>query len=162
MGSDGRRDFYKILEIESNADQETIKKAYRRLALLYHPDRNRGSEREAEVKFREIHEAYAVLSDPQKRRDYDSGVDDTNTRPSYRNPADVFNMFNTFFGRDFQYFSGPGGARGFYNHNGFGYAPTTNPAPFTNLSNGFFSSTSYGSTPYSYTVSYGWFQYRWA
>ncbi|OAG28309.1 DnaJ C-terminal domain-containing protein [Thermodesulfatator autotrophicus] len=64
------KDYYKILGVSRNATQEEIKKAYRRLALKYHPDRNRGN-KEAEERFKEINEAYAVLSDPEKRRQYD-------------------------------------------------------------------------------------------
>ena len=63
------RDFYKILEISSFASNEEIKKAFRKLALRYHPDKNQTSC--AEEKFKEIGEAYAVLSDPQKRHIYD-------------------------------------------------------------------------------------------
>ncbi len=64
------KDYYKILGVPRNATQEEIKKAYRKLALKYHPDRNKGN-KEAEEKFKEINEAYAVLSDPEKRRQYD-------------------------------------------------------------------------------------------
>ncbi len=64
------KDYYQILGVPRNASQEEIKKAYRRLALKYHPDRNRGN-KEAEEKFKEINEAYAVLSDPEKRKQYD-------------------------------------------------------------------------------------------
>ena len=64
------KDYYKILGVSRNATQEEIKKAYRKLALKYHPDRNPG-DKEAEEKFKEINEAYAVLSDPEKRAQYD-------------------------------------------------------------------------------------------
>ena len=64
------RDYYKILGVERNATEQDIKKAYRKLALKYHPDRNPGN-KEAEEKFKEINEAYQVLSDPQKRSRYD-------------------------------------------------------------------------------------------
>jgi DnaJ-class molecular chaperone len=65
------KDYYQILGVERNASQEEIKKAYRRLALRYHPDRNRDNP-EAIKKMKEINEAYSVLSDPGKRREYDS------------------------------------------------------------------------------------------
>ena len=65
-----RKNYYSTLGINDDATQEEIKKAYRRLALKYHPDRN-PKDREAEEIFKEIGEAYAVLSDPDKRRAYD-------------------------------------------------------------------------------------------
>ena len=65
-----KRDYYEILGVPRHADRKTIKDAFRRLALKYHPDRNRAPD--AEDKFKEIAEAYGVLSDPKKRADYDA------------------------------------------------------------------------------------------
>ena len=65
-----KRDYYEVLGVGKNADDTEIKKAYRALAKKYHPDVNPGNA-EAEAKFKEASEAYAVLSDPDKRRQYD-------------------------------------------------------------------------------------------
>ncbi len=75
-----KRDFYEVLGVPKNASDEEIKKAYRKLAMKYHPDRNQGdAAKEAEVKFKEAKEAYEMLSDPQKKAAYDqyghAGVD---------------------------------------------------------------------------------------
>ena len=65
-----KRDYYEVLGVGKNADDAEIKKAYRALAKKYHPDVNPGNA-EAEAKFKEASEAYAILSDPDKRRQYD-------------------------------------------------------------------------------------------
>lgn len=65
-----KRDYYDILGVDKNADAQAIKKAYRKLAMKYHPDRNPDN-KEAEEKFKEVNEAYEVLSDENKRRTYD-------------------------------------------------------------------------------------------
>jgi len=65
------KDYYKILGVSQNATDKEIKKAYRKLAMQYHPDRNLGKEKWANEKFKEINEAYAVLGDPEKRRQYE-------------------------------------------------------------------------------------------
>jgi curved DNA-binding protein len=65
------KDYYKILGVDKNASQDDIKKSYRKLAMKYHPDRNQGN-KEAEEKFKEITEANEVLSDPEKRKKYDT------------------------------------------------------------------------------------------
>ncbi|HEY6161685.1 MAG TPA: DnaJ domain-containing protein, partial [Bacteroidia bacterium] len=64
------KDYYKILGVEKNASQEEIRKAFRKLAVKYHPDKNAG-DRNAENKFKEINEAYEVLGDKEKRKKYD-------------------------------------------------------------------------------------------
>ena len=68
--AEAKRDYYEVLGVSKDADDATIKKAYRQLAKKYHPDMNPG-DKEAEKKFKEASEAYAVLSDPEKRRQYD-------------------------------------------------------------------------------------------
>ena len=65
-----KRDYYEVLGVDRNADDATLKRAYRKLAKKYHPDTNPG-DKDAEAKFKEASEAYAVLSDPDKRRQYD-------------------------------------------------------------------------------------------
>jgi len=65
------KDYYGILGLPRNASDVEIKKAYRKLAMQYHPDRNPGKEKWANEKFKEINEAYGVLGDPQKRKQYD-------------------------------------------------------------------------------------------
>ena len=65
-------DYYKVLGLEKTASADDIKKAYRKLALKHHPDRNPENKKAAEEKFKKISEAYAVLSDPEKRQQYDN------------------------------------------------------------------------------------------
>jgi len=65
-----KRDYYEILSVSRDCDEQTLKSAYRKLALQYHPDRNTDN-RDAEERFKEAAEAYAVLSDAQKRAAYD-------------------------------------------------------------------------------------------
>lgn len=68
--AEAKRDYYEVLGVSKDADEATLKKAYRKVAKKYHPDVNPG-DKEAEKKFKEASEAYAVLSDPEKRRQYD-------------------------------------------------------------------------------------------
>ena len=65
-----KRDYYDVLGIDRNADEKTIKKAYRKLAKKYHPDTNAGNP-DAADKFKEVNEAYDILSDPKKKKMYD-------------------------------------------------------------------------------------------
>ena len=97
------KDYYKILGINRDANQQTIKKAYRKMALKYHPDKNK--EKGAEDKFKEISEAYDVLSSKEKKNIYDKfGYDALKNGASHSqhmpNPHDIFNRFfsNNNFG----------------------------------------------------------------
>jgi len=98
-----KRDFYQILGIEKNASAEEIKKAYRKMALQHHPDRNPGN-KEAEEKFKEAAEAYEVLSDPNKRQRYDQfgheGMRGTDFHP-FTDVNDIFSTFGDIFGGGF-------------------------------------------------------------
>ena len=97
------KDYYTVLGVGRNATAEEIKKAYRKLAVQYHPDKNQGDQ-EAEEKFKEAANAYAVLSDPEKRRRYDIGghtrVQDMGFQ-GYQTVNDIFNdiNLNDLFGR---------------------------------------------------------------
>jgi molecular chaperone DnaJ len=101
-----KRDYYEVLEVSKDADDETIKRAYRRLAMQYHPDRNSGNP-EAEVRFKECAEAYEVLRDKNKRQRYDryghAGLDDA-VSPSFSSTDALRNFFNDVFG----FFGGQG------------------------------------------------------
>ena len=76
--ADSKRDYYEVLGLDKSASADDIKKAYRTLAKKYHPDMNPG-DKEAEIRFKEVGEAYEVLSDPDKKAKYDqygfAGVD---------------------------------------------------------------------------------------
>ena len=62
-----KRDYYEVLGVNKNSSEDEIKRAFRRLAKKYHPDANPDNKKEAEEKFKEVNEAYEVLSDPQKK-----------------------------------------------------------------------------------------------
>ncbi|MDX2268608.1 MAG: molecular chaperone DnaJ [Bryobacter sp.] len=107
-----KRDYYEVLGLERGSDDQTIKSAYRKLAMKYHPDRNPDNA-EAEEKFKEAAEAYGVLSDPDKRAAYDrfghQGVSSMGG-PGYS--ADQFADFGDIFGDFFgDFFGGSGGRR---------------------------------------------------
>ncbi|NPA27874.1 MAG: molecular chaperone DnaJ [Epsilonproteobacteria bacterium] len=96
--------YYEILEVSTNASIAEIKKAYRKLALKYHPDKNPG-DKEAEEKFKLINEAYAVLSDEEKRRVYDmygkEGLSENMGFSSSMDMDDFMEIFNSIFGDSF-------------------------------------------------------------
>ena len=113
-----KRDYYEVLEVSRSASVDEIKKAYRKLAIKYHPDRNPG-DAEAEAKFKEAAEAYDVLHDPQKRQQYDQfGFDAPGGGFGGGNPFggaggfsmdDIFSMFGDVFGGHGGGFGGFGG-----------------------------------------------------
>lgn len=109
-----KRDYYEVLGVERTASASEVAKAYRRLAIKYHPDSNPNDE-EAVVKFKECAEAYEVLSDAQKRSRYDqfghAGVD--GQAGGFRDVGDIFEAFGDMFGGTiFEDFFGGGGGRG--------------------------------------------------
>jgi molecular chaperone DnaJ len=114
-----KRDYYEILGVTKGSPQEEIKKAYRKVAMQYHPDRNPG-DKTAEEKFKEAAEAYEILSDADKRAQYDrfghAGVAG-NGRGAYggggMNMEDIFSQFGDIFGDDIfgSFFGGGGGGR---------------------------------------------------
>ncbi len=108
------RDYYEVLGVPKDADDGTIKKAYRKLALQYHPDRNPDNA-EAEALFKEASEAYAVLSDAQKRQTYDrfghAGLKGQGVNPGFHDAEEIFSQFGDLFG-DLFGFSGGQGRRG--------------------------------------------------
>ena len=84
--------YYDILNVNKNATKEEIKNAYKKLAMKYHPDKNINNKKEAEKKFKEVAEAYEVLSDNQKKNEYDNG---RNIIINNQNPFDIFSdIFN--------------------------------------------------------------------
>lgn len=111
-----RKDYYKILGIERNANDDEIKKAYRKRALIHHPDRHANAtdteRKEEEKKFKELGEAYGVLSDPKKRARYDNGQDMEDFDGGMAD-VDPSQVFQTFFsggqGAEFSFGGFPGG-----------------------------------------------------
>ncbi|KAL8090121.1 uncharacterized protein LOC141697895 isoform X1 [Apium graveolens] len=130
-------DYYEVLNVGKNATDDDLKKAYRKLAMRWHPDKNPTDKKEAEAKFKQISEAYEVLSDPQKRTTYDQhgeeglkdmpvpGPSGSGGFPNGFNPRNAEDIFAEFFGsspfefgsagvgRSTRYSSDGGGFRGF-------------------------------------------------
>lgn len=111
----GKRDYYEVLGVAREADDKTLKSAYRKLALQYHPDRNPG-DASAEAKFKEAAEAYEVLSSPEKRQIYDryghEGLRGAAQGPGFGGVEDIFSSFGDIFGDLFGNMGGRGGGRG--------------------------------------------------
>ncbi|KAL2543920.1 DNAJ heat shock family protein [Forsythia ovata] len=113
-------DYYEILKVDRNATEDDLKKAYRRLAMKWHPDKNPTKKNEAETKFKQISEAYEVLSDPQRRQTYDQygeeGLKDmpppgSNESQNGFNPRNAEDIFAEFFGSSPFGFGSAGAAR---------------------------------------------------
>jgi curved DNA-binding protein len=120
MSANGYRDYFKVLGVDRSADADTVKRAFRKLARQYHPDVNPGDQ-SAEAKFKEISEAYEVLSDPDKRKRYEQfgqywsqagGGGPAGMDVDFGRYGNFDDFINDLLGR----FGGPGGA-------GFGGAP---------------------------------------
>ncbi|MDY6881875.1 MAG: DnaJ C-terminal domain-containing protein [Thermodesulfobacteriota bacterium] len=134
------KDYYKTLGVQKTSTQEEIKKAYRKLALKYHPDHNK-EDKTAEAKFKEVSEAYAVLSDPEKRKQYDmfgaEGFQNKFSQEDIFRGFDFGSIFNEFgfkgSGRSQDIFSqlfGGMGGRGHYRY-------STGGSPFGSHGQGF-------------------------
>ena len=113
-----KRDYYEVLGVSKSASADEIKKAYRKLAIKYHPDKNPG-DKEAEEKFKEAAEAYEVLSDADKKARYDQfghagvgGAAGGGYGGGGMNMEDIFSQFGDIFGGGFGGFGGFGGGRG--------------------------------------------------
>ena len=104
--AENKRDYYEVLGLNKGASEDQIKKAFRKMAMKYHPDKNPG-DKDAEAKFKEINEAYSVLSDPEKKKMYDqfghAGVDQGagfggGFSGGFGGFDDIFDMFGGMFG----------------------------------------------------------------
>ena len=113
-----KRNYYEILGIDRNASEHEIKKAYKKMAMKYHPDRNAESEetkKMAEKKFIDVNDAYSVLSDPKKKSMYDQGIDPLNPEEAssggvhFGDASEILKMFVGGGGNPFGFSSGGSG-----------------------------------------------------
>ena len=102
-----KKDYYEMLGVNKDATDNEIRRAYKKLAVKWHPDKHPDNKKEAEEKFKEISEAYSVLSDPKKKSEYDNGGFSFEDFGGFAD-FDPFSMFDSFFGK------------GFGKHGGFG------------------------------------------
>ena len=109
--SSTKKDYHEVLGVPKDASDDVIRKAYKKLAIKWHPDKHVDDKKEAEEKFKEISEAYSVLSDPKKKREYDTGGMDFEGFAGF-DDFDPFAMFESFFGR---------GKHGGFGNFGFGF-----------------------------------------
>ncbi len=125
-------DYYKILGINKNASEEEIKKSYRKLAMKYHPDHTKGN-KEAEEKFKKISEAYAVLSDKEKRKQYDmfgsNGFHQRYSQEDIFKGFDFSNIFKEFGFGGGNFFSGKKGGASFSFGSGSPFGTRTQKHP---------------------------------
>lgn len=125
-----RKDYYKVLGISKQAGDEEIKKAYKKRAMVHHPDRHSNATEEEkleqEKKFKEVGEAYSVLSDPRKRTRFDQGLDIGDGGGHSYHDIDPTNIFNAFF----QGGGGFGGGGAQYYSSGHGHRGSAGGFPF--------------------------------
>ncbi len=110
----GKRDFYEVLGVARGASANEIKKAFRQMAMKFHPDKNPG-DKEAEARFKEVAESYEILGDDQKRQMYDrfghDGLRGAGFNTGFQNQEEIFSHFSDIFGDLFGFGGGGGGRR---------------------------------------------------
>lgn len=132
-----KRDYYEVLGVGKQASADEIKKAYKKLAIKYHPDRQAGKseteKKDAEDKFKEAAEAYSILSDEQKRQQYDQfGFNGSNMGGGFGGSGgfdgfDINDILNSVFGSGFNFGGGGGGFESFFGGGGGGPSPAGSP-----------------------------------
>jgi curved DNA-binding protein CbpA len=150
--SNTKINYYEVLGVTEQASDEEIRKAYRKLAVKWHPDKNKDNQKEAEEKFKGISEAYSVLSDAEKKREYDNfrkygGSHDFSFSGMNRDPFDIFAQFfggkspfddedDNFFGGSSMFKNFNRGFGGFENFDNFGSSGFSEFSTFKSSSGG--------------------------